>query len=87
MVKSALGCDGVALICRDHKFVASVANDILGNDTTAPQKWRKKRFDLVWVSTGTHRGRTTTSGSSHSFFVSAIASQGSRQSRPTDHGR
>lgn len=49
MVKRALACDGVVLICWDHKFLPSVANDILGNDATAPQKWKKKRFDVVWV--------------------------------------
>jgi len=49
MVKSALACDGFVLICWDHKFLPVVANEILGNDTTAPQKWKKKRFDLVWV--------------------------------------
>lgn len=49
MVKSALACDGVVLICWDHKFLPSVASEILGDDTTAPQKWKKKRFDVVWV--------------------------------------
>jgi len=49
MVKSALACDGVVLICWDHKFLPAVANDILGDDTPVPHKWKKKRFDLVWV--------------------------------------
>lgn len=49
MVKGVLACDGIVLICWDHKFLPSVANDILGDTTTAPQKWKRKRFDLVWV--------------------------------------
>ena len=49
MVKSALACDDIVLICWDHKFLPAVANAILGDRTTAPQKWKKKRFDLVWV--------------------------------------
>ena len=49
MVKRVLACDGVVLICWDHKALAAVANEILGDDTTAPQKWKRKRFDLVWV--------------------------------------
>ena len=49
MVKSVLGCDGVVLICWDHKALPAVANEILDDDTTAPQKWKRKRFDLVWV--------------------------------------
>jgi len=49
MIKSVLACDGIVLICWDHKFLPAVANEILGDDTTAPQKWKRKRFDLVWV--------------------------------------
>ena len=49
MVKSALACGGVVLICWDHKFVPKVANAILGDSVTAPQKWKRKRFDLVWI--------------------------------------
>jgi len=49
MVKDVLASDGVALICWDHKFLPTVANAILGDTTTAPQKWKRKRFDVVWV--------------------------------------
>ena len=49
MVKSVLACDGAVLICWDHKALPAVANKILGDHTTAPQKWKRKRFDLVWV--------------------------------------
>ncbi len=49
MLKDAMACDGVVLICWDHKFIPAVANEILGNTTTSPHKWKKKRFDLVWV--------------------------------------
>jgi hypothetical protein len=57
--KEVLASDGLVLICWDHKFMPAVANGILGNTTTAPQKWKRKRFDVVWVfdwdaSTGTY---------------------------------
>jgi len=49
IVKDVLASDGVVLICWDHKGMSAIANGILGNTTTAPQKWKRKRFDLVWV--------------------------------------
>ena len=48
IVKEVIASDGVALICWDHKGMSAIANGILRN-TTAPQKWKRKRFDLVWV--------------------------------------
>jgi hypothetical protein len=48
-VKDVLASDGIALICWDHKFLPAVANAILGDTTAAPQKWKRKRFDVVWV--------------------------------------
>jgi hypothetical protein len=29
--------------------MSAIANGVLGNNTTAPQKWKRKRFDVVWV--------------------------------------
>ena len=49
MVESALECDGCVLICWEHKDIPSIANQILGNTTTSPQKWPGDRFDIVWV--------------------------------------
>lgn len=49
IVKDALASDGVVLVCWDHKGMSAIANGILGNNTTAPQKWKRKRFDVVWV--------------------------------------
>lgn len=49
MVESALAQTGIVLICWEHKAIPGIANQILGNDTTAPQKWPGKRYDLVWV--------------------------------------
>jgi hypothetical protein len=37
------------LIAWQHEASPAIANQILGNDTTAPQKWPGSRFDLVWV--------------------------------------
>jgi hypothetical protein len=49
VVKAVLATEGIVLICWDHKFLPAVANGILGDTTTAPQKWKRKRFDVVWV--------------------------------------
>jgi hypothetical protein len=49
VANDVLSSNGVVLICWDHKFIPAVANGILGNTTTVPQKWKRKRFDLVWV--------------------------------------
>ena len=49
LVDSALSQDGVVLICWQHEEIPKIANHILGNDTTAPQSWPGKRFDMVWV--------------------------------------
>lgn len=49
MVADAMARDGVVLIAWQHEAIPGIANQILGNDTTAPQKWPGSRFDLVWV--------------------------------------
>lgn len=49
VVKSALECDGTVLICWDHKNIPALAKEILGSNTTIPQKWPKHRFDVTWV--------------------------------------
>lgn len=45
----AIGCKGVALIGWEHHNIPLVANAILGNNTTAPQKWPEERFDVIWI--------------------------------------
>lgn len=42
---------GPVLIGWHHGHIPKLANEILGNDTTAPQEWPKDRFDMVWVFT------------------------------------
>jgi len=49
MVKDAISQNGVVLICWEHQAIPDIANNILGNTTTVPQKWPGDRFDLVWV--------------------------------------
>jgi broad specificity phosphatase PhoE len=49
MVESAVAQTGIVLICWEHKAIPGIANQILGNDTTVPQKWPGKRYDMVWV--------------------------------------
>jgi hypothetical protein len=58
IANAATACGGVALICWQHKDIPGMANEILGDKTTAPQKWPGDRFDVVWVfdldSSGKH---------------------------------
>ena len=57
LVKDALSKDGVVLIAWEHKAILDIANLILGNDKSSPQKWPDSRFDLVWVlDQGAHAG-------------------------------
>jgi hypothetical protein len=46
---AAMACGGTALICWQHEDIPQMANHILGNKTTVPQKWPGHRFDMVWV--------------------------------------
>jgi hypothetical protein len=45
----AMASGGTALICWQHEDIPSIANVIVGNQTTVPQKWPGDRFDIVWV--------------------------------------
>lgn len=49
MVPDALACPGVVVIAWEHEFIPSIANIILGNNTTVPQTWPSARFDVVWI--------------------------------------
>lgn len=49
LAKAAKACDGVVVICWQHEYMSAVANAILGDSTTAPQKWPEDRFDVTWV--------------------------------------
>jgi hypothetical protein len=49
MVNAALAANGVVLIAWEHQDIPSIANQILGNNTTVPQTWPGTRFDVVWV--------------------------------------
>jgi len=54
----ALRLPGVVLISWEHNNIHQIANRILGDSTTAPQRWPEDRFDLVWVfdlSAGSYR--------------------------------
>ncbi|MBI5426477.1 MAG: hypothetical protein HZA32_20570 [Opitutae bacterium] len=42
-------CAGVVLVAWEHQDIPTIANAILGNSTTVPQKWPGDRFDLVWI--------------------------------------
>jgi hypothetical protein len=45
----AMSCGGIALVSWQHEDIPAIANIILGNETTVPQKWPGARFDVVWV--------------------------------------
>jgi hypothetical protein len=49
LVDAVRQCAGVVLIAWEHGEIPKVANTILGDKTTAPQKWPADRFDMVWV--------------------------------------
>lgn len=49
MVPAAQACAGPVIICWQHQDIPAIANQILGNSTTAPQTWPGTRFDVVWV--------------------------------------
>lgn len=49
MINDAMAATGVVLICWEHQDIPAIANQILGNATTVPQKWPGDRFDVVWV--------------------------------------
>jgi hypothetical protein len=49
LVADALAANGPVLIAWEHEAIPDIANGILGNSTTCPQKWLGSRFDLVWV--------------------------------------
>jgi hypothetical protein len=49
LAEEAMTTHGVVLIAWEHKSIIDLANVILGNDRSSPQKWPDSRFDLVWV--------------------------------------
>lgn len=49
MIKDAMEYDGIVLIAWEHQDIPGIANLILRNSTTAPQKWPGDRFDIVWI--------------------------------------
>ena len=49
LVEDAIATHGVVLVGWEHNAIIDVANLILGNDKSSPQKWPDSRYDLVWV--------------------------------------
>ena len=49
LVAEAVAAAGPVLIAWEHEAIPAIANGILGNTTTCPQKWPDSRFDLVWI--------------------------------------
>jgi len=49
LVEDVLATRGVVLIAWEHQAIIDIANLILGNEKSSPQKWHGSRYDLVWV--------------------------------------
>ena len=49
LLREALACDGVVLVCWQQEYLPEIANRILGDETTAPQDWPDDRYDMIWV--------------------------------------
>ncbi len=49
LVADVLARSGVVLIAWEHKRIHTIANAILGDETTAPQTWPDDRFDVTWI--------------------------------------
>jgi hypothetical protein len=50
LVEAARADAGPVLIAWEHEDIApTIANAIVGDDKTCPQKWPGDRFDMVWV--------------------------------------
>jgi hypothetical protein len=49
LVADVLAHSGVVLIAWEHKRLHTIANLILGDETTAPQEWPGDRFDVTWI--------------------------------------
>jgi hypothetical protein len=49
MLREALACEGVVLVCWQQEYLPEIANRILGDETTAPQDWPEDRYDMIWV--------------------------------------
>jgi hypothetical protein len=56
LVDFAKAQDGVVLICWEHHSIIEIANLILGDTKSCPQKWPGDRFDLVWIFKPKHKG-------------------------------
>jgi hypothetical protein len=55
LVTAAIAASGVILLCWHHEGIPAIKDALLG-DRSAPRKWDKERFDLVWVFTCTVGG-------------------------------
>ena len=49
MLREALACEGVVLVCWQQEYLPQIANQILGDETSSPQDWPDDRYDMVWV--------------------------------------
>ena len=49
VAEEAMACGGTALISWQHEDIPAIANIIMGNSTSVPQKWPGPRFDVVWI--------------------------------------
>ncbi len=49
LVAAAKASAGMVLISWQHELIVTIANAILGDNHTAPQRWPSDCFDMTWV--------------------------------------
>jgi len=49
LLKSVLATDGVVLVAWEHNAIVEIANLLMGDPKSSPQRWPDSRFDLVWI--------------------------------------
>jgi hypothetical protein len=49
LARDARSRSGVVLVCWRHQHLPAIAHHLLGDRTTAPQRWSEDRYDLIWV--------------------------------------
>jgi hypothetical protein len=59
LAKAVVATRGPVLVAWEHETIPNIANAIVGDTTTCPQKWPGSRFDLVWIFDDSGAGKWT----------------------------
>jgi len=55
MIREVVSRKGVVLICWQREYIPAIAQEILGEEKTAPSNWPEDCFDMIWVFDLDHR--------------------------------